>query len=58
MKLLTIRHPSIEADLYDLAAKTHDSLEHVHPGGKLLTGVRAQVLFKTLLYVQQLTGSL
>jgi len=40
VKLLTIRHPSIEADLYDLAAKTHDSLEHVHPGGKLLTGVR------------------
>ncbi|XP_034232119.1 diacylglycerol kinase eta isoform X2 [Thrips palmi] len=38
VKLLTIRHPSIEADLYDLAAKTHDSLEHVHPGGKLLTG--------------------
>ncbi|KAK3907640.1 Diacylglycerol kinase eta, partial [Frankliniella fusca] len=38
VKLLTIRHPSIEADLYDLAAKTHDSLENVHPGGKLLSG--------------------
>lgn len=40
VKLLTIRHPSIEADLYDLAAKTHNSLETVHPGGKLLSGVR------------------
>ncbi|XP_052130444.1 diacylglycerol kinase eta-like [Frankliniella occidentalis] len=38
VKLLTIRHPSIEADLYDLAAKTHDNLENVHPGGKLLAG--------------------
>jgi len=39
IKLLTIRHPSIEADLYDLAMHTNNQLENVHPGGKLLTGV-------------------
>lgn len=48
VKLLTIRHPSIEADLYDLAAKTHDSLETVHPGGKLLSGTELRPAVSSL----------
>ena len=39
VKLLIIRHSSIEADLYNLAAAVDLHLERVHPGGKLLQGV-------------------
>ncbi|XP_069681666.1 diacylglycerol kinase eta isoform X7 [Periplaneta americana] len=45
VKLLTIRHPSIEVELYQLAAQTAAHLEKVHPGGKIVEGpnLRPQV---------------
>ncbi|XP_071455595.1 diacylglycerol kinase eta isoform X2 [Hetaerina americana] len=55
VKLLTISHPSIKAELYEMAAATATQLEKVHPGGKIVEGpdLRLQV---TELYnsVQQL----
>lgn len=39
VKLLIIRHPTIEVDLYQLAATVNINLERVHPSGKLLRGV-------------------
>lgn len=39
VKFLSIRHSSIEADLYNLAAAVDLHLERVHPGGKLMQGV-------------------
>jgi hypothetical protein len=39
VKLLTIRHPTIEVELYQLAAQTAAHLEKVHPGGKIIEGV-------------------
>lgn len=38
VKFLIISHPSLQPDLYAIASKTSDSLEAVHPGGKLLDG--------------------
>jgi diacylglycerol kinase (ATP) len=38
VKFLIISHPSLQPDLYAIAMKTSDSLEAVHPGGKLLDG--------------------
>ncbi|XP_014229615.1 diacylglycerol kinase eta isoform X2 [Trichogramma pretiosum] len=38
VKLLIISHPSIEADLYQVAARTAVALEKVHPDGKILQG--------------------
>ncbi|XP_023710920.1 diacylglycerol kinase eta isoform X3 [Cryptotermes secundus] len=45
VKLLTITHPTIEVELYQLAAETAANLEKVHPGGKILEGpnLRPQV---------------
>lgn len=45
VKLLIIRHSSIEADLYNLAAAVDINLERVHPGGKLVQGVSNLILF-------------
>lgn len=39
MKLLIIRHPKIEADLYELAATAGVNMEKVHPSGKILPAV-------------------
>lgn len=39
VKLLIISHPSIEPDLYQIAARTAHALEEVHPDGKILQGV-------------------
>jgi diacylglycerol kinase (ATP) len=38
VKFLIISHPSLQPELYAIASKTSDSLEAVHPGGKLLDG--------------------
>nr|XP_046483245.1 diacylglycerol kinase eta isoform X1 [Neodiprion pinetum]XP_046483246.1 diacylglycerol kinase eta isoform X1 [Neodiprion pinetum] len=38
VKLLIISHPSLEPDLYQVAARTALSLENVHPGGKIIQG--------------------
>lgn len=38
VKFLIISHPSLQPDLYAVACKTADSLEAIHPGGKLLDG--------------------
>ncbi|XP_034189721.2 diacylglycerol kinase eta isoform X3 [Osmia lignaria lignaria] len=38
VKLLIISHPSLEADLYQVAARTAQALEQVHPDGKILQG--------------------
>ncbi|XP_063242323.1 diacylglycerol kinase eta isoform X2 [Bacillus rossius redtenbacheri] len=45
VKLLTISHPSIEDELYQLAVQTSAHLEKVHPGGKIVEGpnLRPQV---------------
>lgn len=39
VKLLIISHPSLEPDLYQVAARTAQALEQVHPDGKILQGV-------------------
>jgi hypothetical protein len=39
VKLLTIRHPNIKVELYQLATQTAAHLEKVHPGGKIVEGV-------------------
>jgi hypothetical protein len=39
VKLLTIRHPYIKVELYQLATQTAAQLEKVHPGGKIVEGV-------------------
>ncbi|KAL1140316.1 hypothetical protein AAG570_000248 [Ranatra chinensis] len=38
VKVLIIRHPTIEAELYELADRTASSLEKVHPSGKIHQG--------------------
>lgn len=38
VKFLIISHPQLQQDLYAIAMKTADSLEAIHPGGKLLDG--------------------
>lgn len=38
VKFLIISHPSLQPDLYTVASRTADSLEAIHPGGKLLDG--------------------
>lgn len=38
VKFLIISHPSLQPDLYVVACKTADSLEAIHPGGKLVDG--------------------
>lgn len=39
VKLLIISHPSLEPELYQIAARTAIALEKVHPDGKILQGV-------------------
>jgi len=39
VKLLIISHPSLEPDLYQIASRTANALEQVHPDGKILQGV-------------------
>lgn len=38
VKFLIVSHPSLQQDLYTIACKTADSLEAIHPGGKLVDG--------------------
>nr|XP_033330534.1 diacylglycerol kinase eta isoform X3 [Megalopta genalis] len=38
VKLLIISHPSLEPDLYQVATRTDQALEQVHPDGKILQG--------------------
>lgn len=57
VKLLTITHPTIEVQLYQLAAETAANLEKVHPGGKIIEGVNLPVIqiwskFSVLLIVK------
>ena len=47
VKLLIISHPSLEPDLYQVAARTAQALEQVHPDGKILQGV-SNILFHTI----------
>lgn len=39
VKLLIISHPSLEPELYQVALRTANALEQVHPDGKILQGV-------------------
>lgn len=39
VKLLIISNPSLEPDLYQIASRTANALEQVHPDGKILEGV-------------------
>ncbi|XP_029155939.1 diacylglycerol kinase eta isoform X3 [Nylanderia fulva] len=39
VKLLIISHPSLEPDLYQVASRTANALEQVHPDGKILQGM-------------------
>ncbi|XP_012523249.1 diacylglycerol kinase eta isoform X3 [Monomorium pharaonis] len=39
VKLLIISHPSLEPDLYQVASRTANALEQVHPDGKILQGI-------------------
>ncbi|XP_014254870.1 diacylglycerol kinase eta isoform X2 [Cimex lectularius] len=48
VKLLIIRHPSIEAEIYDLADRTSSNLEKVHPSGKIQQGPELRVLLTSL----------
>lgn len=50
VKLLIISHPSLEADLYQVAARTAQALEQVHPGGKILQGVSSFLIIKFLVF--------
>jgi len=45
VKLLTIRHPNIKVELYQLATQTAGHLEKVHPGGKIVEGVSHHCTF-------------
>jgi diacylglycerol kinase (ATP) len=38
VKFLIISHPSLQPDLYAVASKTAESLEAIHPGGKIVEG--------------------
>lgn len=38
VKFLIVSHPSLQQDLYTIACRTADSLEAIHPGGKLVDG--------------------
>lgn len=42
VKLLIISDPSLELDLYQVASRTANALEQVHPDGKILQGVSVQ----------------
>lgn len=50
VKFLIISHPSLQPDLYAIASKTSDSLEAVHPGGKLLDGPNLRTKLTELVY--------
>ncbi|XP_020297284.1 diacylglycerol kinase eta isoform X2 [Pseudomyrmex gracilis] len=39
VKLLIISNPSLEPDLYQIASRTANALEQVHPDGKILEGI-------------------
>lgn len=39
VKLLMISHPSLEKNLYQIAVRTSELLEKLHPDGKILQGV-------------------
>lgn len=39
VKLLIISHPNLKPDLYQIALRTSNALEQVHPDGKILQGV-------------------
>jgi diacylglycerol kinase (ATP) len=43
VKLLIISNPSLELDLYQVASRTANALEQVHPDGKILQGVSIQL---------------
>ncbi|KAL1490343.1 hypothetical protein ABEB36_013057 [Hypothenemus hampei] len=47
IKILAISH-TLETDLYSLAAKTDECLEHIHPHGKILTGPGLRTEFTKL----------
>ncbi|XP_012222170.2 diacylglycerol kinase eta isoform X2 [Linepithema humile] len=39
VKLLIISHPNLKPDLYQIASRTANALEQVHPDGKILQGI-------------------
>lgn len=52
VKLLIVSHPSLERDLYMIAAQTSAAIEKIHPDGKILQGVS---LFIDLAFTVQVT---
>ncbi|XP_050453538.1 diacylglycerol kinase eta isoform X5 [Cataglyphis hispanica] len=48
VKLLIISHPSLEPDLYQVALRTANALEQVHPDGKILQGTRLRPMVTEL----------
>ena len=39
VKLLIVSHPSLERDLYMIAAQTSAAIDKIHPDGQILQGV-------------------
>nr|XP_024218555.1 diacylglycerol kinase eta-like isoform X4 [Halyomorpha halys] len=48
VKVLIIKNPSIEAEVYELADKTASNLEKVHPSGKIQQGPELRLLLTSL----------
>lgn len=46
VKLLIISHPNLKPDLYQIASRTANALEEVHPDGKILQGVGDKIYTK------------
>jgi len=46
VKLLIIWHPNLKPDLYQIASRTANALEQVHPDGKILQGVGDKIYIK------------
>ena len=42
---MIIRHPNLEAEVYELAERTEANLEKVHPSGKIQQGVTFPVVY-------------
>uniref|UniRef100_A0A146MDL5 Diacylglycerol kinase n=2 Tax=Lygus hesperus TaxID=30085 RepID=A0A146MDL5_LYGHE len=48
VKVMIIRHPNLEAEVYELAERTEANLEKVHPSGKIQQGPELRSLLTAL----------
>lgn len=56
VKMLIISHPSLQPDLYAVASKTADTLESIHPGGKIIDGPNLRRQLTELVSYQNFAG--